>query len=194
MYNYKSSKLLSKRQPLPADQPAPFPDSEMHNLQPAESSKSTSKLAIKLVTLDQKVSTSSSPNESEDSMEWEEYDMGCFGDNEMNDCATLFTRNKDKKSTQGICKSFEGNASKEEVTDLFLYKTHAGLNHEKNKLNSSDDVFAVLNKQIERIEREKTYQVINKSGSRKRSQEAPVKAVTPKLVCHKPTENRISDV
>lgn len=189
MYNNKSNRLLNQKQNLLADQPAPFPDSELHNSPPAQSIKPASNF----VTLDQKLSTNSSPNDSEDSTEWEEFDMGCFKDNEMNDCATLFNLNKDKKST-GVYKSFEGNANKEEVTDLFLYKTHNGINRQKDKSDSTQEVFAILNRQIEKIEREKTHQVMNKSGSRKRSKKASVKAITSKLFCTKTAERRFTDV
>jgi hypothetical protein len=161
MYNYKSNQLLNQRHSLPADQPAPFPDSEMQNLHPAEIAMGSLKLSEKCASLDQKASTNLSPNGSDDSMEWEEYDMGCFGDNEMTDCAKLFSKNKDNKSSVGICKSFEGNTSKQDVTNLFLYKTHAVTETKKSKESSTREVFAVLNKQIERIEREKTYQVLS---------------------------------
>lgn len=161
MYNYKSKQLLNQRHSLHADQPAPFPDSEMQNLHSAELSTGSSQLSEKCTSLDQKASTNLTQEGSDDSMEWEEYDMGCFGDNEMTDCAKLFSKNKDKKPSVGICKSFEGNTSKQDVTDLFLYKTHAGLDTDKSKANLTQEVFAVLNKQIERIEREKSYQVIS---------------------------------
>lgn len=160
MYNYQSNRLLNQRHSLPADQPAPFPDSEMQNLHSAELAMGSVKLSEKCASLGPKASTNLIPDGSDDSMEWEEYDMGCFGDNEMTDCAKLFSKNKDAKPSVGICKSFEGNINKQDVSHLFLYKTHIGLDTDRSKESSSREVSAVLNKQMERIEREKTYQVL----------------------------------